>query len=73
MSNLNEEEPLSKAAREAEDLYHLRDTYFPPNPDDRISKLQRESDLALKLLDSIPPGQFFSNSRLKTLSFTSFH
>ncbi|KAK7390919.1 hypothetical protein VNO78_19114 [Psophocarpus tetragonolobus] len=57
MSNSNEEEPFSKAAKAAEDLYHLRDTYFPPNPNDRISKLQHESDLALKLLDSIPPEQ----------------
>ncbi|WVY98053.1 hypothetical protein V8G54_030204 [Vigna mungo] len=57
MSNPKEEEPFSRAARAAEDLYHLRDTYFPPNPDDRISKLQHESDLALNLLDSIPPEQ----------------
>ncbi|XP_027366724.1 tetratricopeptide repeat protein 5-like [Abrus precatorius] len=57
MSNPNEEEGLSKAARAAEDLYHRRDTYFPPNPDHRISELQRHSDLALKLLDSIPPEQ----------------
>jgi len=72
MSNPREEEPLSRAARAAEDLYHLRDTYFPPNPDDRISKLQHESDLALNLLDSIPPGQSLSNSHIKTLPFTSF-
>ncbi|XP_061365039.1 uncharacterized protein LOC133308433 isoform X2 [Gastrolobium bilobum] len=57
MSNSDEEEALSKAARAAEDLYHLRDTYFPPNPDDRISKLQHASDLALQLLDSIPLEQ----------------
>jgi len=72
MSNPKEEESFSRAARAAEDLYHLRDTYFPPNPDDRISKLQHESDLALNLLDSIPPGQFLSNSHIKTLSFTAF-
>lgn len=72
MSNPREEEPLSRAARAAEDLYHLRDTYFPPNPDDRISKLQHESDLALQLLDSIPPGQFLSNPHIKKLSFTPF-
>lgn len=58
MTNVAVEEPLEVAAVAAEDLYHLRDTYFPLNPDDKISKLQQQSDLALKLLDSIPPGIF---------------
>ncbi|KAK7280381.1 hypothetical protein RJT34_25445 [Clitoria ternatea] len=57
MSNSNEEEPSSKSARAVEYLYHLQTTYYPPNPDDRISKLQHHSDLALQLLDSIPPEQ----------------
>ncbi|XP_062111039.1 uncharacterized protein LOC133822651 [Humulus lupulus] len=48
------DDPMAKATRAADDLYHLRDTYFPPNPDDKISKLQVHSDLALNLLDSIP-------------------
>ncbi|XP_017971863.1 PREDICTED: tetratricopeptide repeat protein 5 isoform X1 [Theobroma cacao] len=46
-----------KARKAADDLYELRDTFFPQNPDDKASKLQQESDLALKLLDSIPPEQ----------------
>ncbi|KAF7827709.1 tetratricopeptide repeat protein 5-like [Senna tora] len=57
MTNPPQEDPLAKAAKAAEDLYNLRDTYFPVNPDDKISKLQEQSDLALKLLDSIPPEQ----------------
>ncbi|CAJ1977442.1 unnamed protein product [Sphenostylis stenocarpa] len=69
MNNPNEEEPLSRAARAAEDLYHLRDTYFPPNSDDRISKLQHESDLALKLLDSIPPEQRKSPTQRATFEY----
>ncbi|KAL5140063.1 Tetratricopeptide repeat protein 5 [Glycine soja] len=69
MSNPREEEPLSRAARAAEDLYHLRDTYFPPNPDDRISKLQHESDLALQLLDSIPPEQRKSPMQRATFEY----
>ncbi|XP_020205995.1 tetratricopeptide repeat protein 5 isoform X1 [Cajanus cajan] len=69
MSNPNEEEPLTKAARAAEDLYHLRDTYFPPNPDDRIAKLQHQSDLALKLLDSIPPEQRKSPMQRATFEY----
>lgn len=47
---------MAQVAKAADDLYNIRDTYFPLNPDDKISKLQRHSDLALKLLDSIPPG-----------------
>ncbi|EXB65604.1 Tetratricopeptide repeat protein 5 [Morus notabilis] len=51
------EEALAKAASATDDLYHLRDTYFPANPDDKTAKLQTQSDLALSLLDSIPPEQ----------------
>lgn len=50
-----EEDSLLKATKAAEDLYHLRDTYFPANPDDKIVKLQLEADRALLLVDSIPP------------------
>ncbi|KAH7516405.1 hypothetical protein FEM48_Zijuj10G0131900 [Ziziphus jujuba var. spinosa] len=58
MSGQAEEEgPLAKASKAADDLYQLRDTYFPANPDEKIDKLQKESDLAIKLLDSIPPEQ----------------
>ncbi|XP_014511109.1 tetratricopeptide repeat protein 5 [Vigna radiata var. radiata] len=69
MSNPKEEEPFARAARAAEDLYHLRDTYFPPNPDDRISKLQNEFDLALNLLDSIPPEQRKSPTQRATFEY----
>lgn len=51
-----EEDVWDKARKAADDLYELRDTFFPQNPDDKTSKLQQESDLALNLLDSIPPG-----------------
>lgn len=52
-----EEDVWDKARKAADDLYELRDTFFPQNPDDKTSKLQQESDLALNLLDSIPPEQ----------------
>ncbi|ONI31591.1 hypothetical protein PRUPE_1G321400 [Prunus persica] len=52
-----EDDALVKATRATEALYLVRDTYFPPNPDDKIAKLNAESDLALSLLDSIPPEQ----------------
>ncbi|KAK9276738.1 hypothetical protein L1049_006274 [Liquidambar formosana] len=51
------EETMAKATGAVDDLYDIRDTYFPSDPDDKISKLQSESDLALKLLDSIPLEQ----------------
>ncbi|KAK4608601.1 hypothetical protein RGQ29_002135 [Quercus rubra] len=51
------EDPMGKATIAVEDLYHIQDTYFPTNPDDKISKLQKESDLALNLLDSVPQEQ----------------
>lgn len=52
------EDIWAKATKAADDLYILRDTYFPPNPLDKISKLQSQSDLSLNLLDSIPLGGF---------------
>ncbi|KAA8532609.1 hypothetical protein F0562_032575 [Nyssa sinensis] len=52
-----EVDTMAKAITAADDLYNIRDTYFPANPDEKISKLRTESDLALKLLDSIPSEQ----------------
>ncbi|GMH15189.1 hypothetical protein Nepgr_017030 [Nepenthes gracilis] len=45
---------LEKVTKATDDLYNTRDTFFPANPDDKISILQQESDLCLKLLDSVP-------------------
>ncbi|KAL4346472.1 hypothetical protein GQ457_17G005740 [Hibiscus cannabinus] len=53
----DEEDVWGKARNAADDLYEIRDTFYPQNPDDKTSKLQHESDLALKLLDSIPAEQ----------------
>jgi hypothetical protein len=63
MSNQAEEDPMAKATIAVEDLYNIRDTYFPANLDEKNSKLQKESDLALKLLDSVPSGHFSLISR----------
>ncbi|CAN6688848.1 unnamed protein product [Malus baccata var. baccata] len=51
-----EDDALAKAARVAEALYLLRDTYFPVDPNDKISGLNADSDIALNLLNSIPLG-----------------
>ncbi|KAK8613288.1 hypothetical protein V6N13_101055 [Hibiscus sabdariffa] len=53
----DEEDVWGKARKGADDLYEIRDTFYLQNPDDKTSKLQHESDLALKLLDSIPAEQ----------------
>lgn len=52
-----EEDIWAIATKAADDLYHVKETFFPANPDDKVSKLQNESDLALRLLDSVPPEQ----------------
>ncbi|TYK09157.1 tetratricopeptide repeat protein 5-like isoform X3 [Cucumis melo var. makuwa] len=51
------EDTFDKATAAVEELYLIRDTFFPVNPDDKTSKLRELSDLALKILDSIPPEQ----------------
>lgn len=47
---------MAEAIEAANNLYVVRDTYFPSDPQDKLSKLRIESDDALKLLDSIPQG-----------------
>ncbi|KNA14351.1 hypothetical protein SOVF_108210 [Spinacia oleracea] len=47
------EDPLIKAAIATDNLYKIRDTFYPPNPDDKISKLQQDSQKCIDLLDSI--------------------
>lgn len=53
-SRVDDQDMVARAVLATDNLYLLRDTYFPENPDEKISKLRREADLALKLLDSIP-------------------
>ncbi|XP_068643065.1 uncharacterized protein [Aristolochia californica] len=60
---------FSEAAAASESLYHLRDTYFPTNPDEKISRLQKEAVLALSLLDSIPPEERRTSSQRATYEF----
>lgn len=53
---VNPQDLFAEASKAADELYNIRETYFPPNPDDKTSKLNTDSTLALQLLDSIPPG-----------------
>ncbi|KAJ9163282.1 hypothetical protein P3X46_022965 [Hevea brasiliensis] len=63
------EDLWATVARAADDLYALRDTYFPSNPLDKISKLQTQSDLSLSLLDSIPIEQRKSSIQRATYEY----
>ncbi|KAK6921653.1 Tetratricopeptide repeat protein 5, OB fold domain [Dillenia turbinata] len=60
---------MEKATRAVDDLYNLRDTYFPANPDDKISKLDIQVRLALQILDSIPLEQRKSPAQRATYEF----
>lgn len=62
---------LSQATEAVEQLYHVRDTYFPSDPQHKISTLRNDADLALNLLDSIPAGNNLSPFHL--LSPTQQH
>ncbi|XP_024951383.1 uncharacterized protein LOC102623790 isoform X2 [Citrus sinensis] len=64
-----EEDIWARATKAADDLYHVKETFFPANPDDKVSKLQNESDLALRLLDSVPPEQRKSPTQRATYEY----
>ncbi|KAI3467020.1 hypothetical protein Pfo_023683 [Paulownia fortunei] len=51
----NAEDLFAEASKAADALYNIRDTYFPTNPDDKTSKLLTQSNIALQMLDKIPP------------------
>jgi hypothetical protein len=48
--------PLERAADAAEELYRLRDTFFPQEPAEKAAALRARADAALALLDALPPG-----------------
>ena len=48
--------PLERAADAAEELYRLRDTFFPQDPAEKAAALRARADAALALLDTLPPG-----------------
>lgn len=51
---------ITMATEATEELYRVRDTYFPTDPADKASKIQTLADAALAQLDSIPLGIAFS-------------
>ncbi|KAM0055806.1 putative tetratricopeptide repeat protein 5, OB [Helianthus debilis subsp. tardiflorus] len=48
---------MKQATEAADDLYRIRDTYFPSDATDKINKLQSHSQIALNILDSVPPEE----------------
>ncbi|VAH60612.1 unnamed protein product [Triticum turgidum subsp. durum] len=47
--------PLEKVADKVEELYSLRDTFFPRDPSEKSASLRACADAALGVLDSLPP------------------
>lgn len=47
---------LARAGESADELYRVRDTFFPRDPAEKTCRLQTLTDAALALLDSLPPG-----------------
>ncbi|XP_024315538.1 tetratricopeptide repeat protein 5 isoform X2 [Brachypodium distachyon] len=48
---------LEKTADTVEELYHLRDTFFPRDPTEKPAALRACADAALAVLDSLPAEQ----------------
>nr|CAB3451831.1 unnamed protein product [Digitaria exilis] len=48
---------LERAADAADELYRLRDTFFPRDPAEKAAALRAGADAALALLDAIPPEE----------------
>ncbi|KAF3339762.1 tetratricopeptide repeat protein 5-like isoform X2 [Carex littledalei] len=57
------------ATEATEELYRVRDTYFPTDPADKASKIQTLADAALAQLDSIPLEQRKSPQQRAMLEF----
>ncbi|KAL6608004.1 hypothetical protein ACP70R_041067 [Stipagrostis hirtigluma subsp. patula] len=49
--------PLESAADAADELYRLRDTFFPRDPAEKAASLRAHADAALALLDALAPVQ----------------
>ncbi|KAJ0971604.1 hypothetical protein J5N97_019563 [Dioscorea zingiberensis] len=60
---------MQRAAEAADELYRVRDTYFPKDPDEKITKLQALADSALCLLDSLPPEERESRPQRASYEF----
>ncbi|XP_008787617.1 tetratricopeptide repeat protein 5-like isoform X2 [Phoenix dactylifera] len=60
---------IERAADAADELYRVRDTFFPKDPAEKISRLQALADAALSILDSFPPEQRKSPSQRAVYEF----
>ncbi|XP_078153200.1 uncharacterized protein LOC144548414 [Carex rostrata] len=60
---------ITMATEATEELYRVRDTYFPTDPTDKASKIQTLADAALAQLDSIPLEQRKSPQQRAMLEF----
>lgn len=65
--------PLADAANAAEELYRLRDTFFPRDPAEKAAALRARADAALALLDAVPSGMRRPQSSQLPLSNVFLH
>lgn len=61
--------PLERTADAVEELYRLRDTFFPRNPADKAAALRARADAAIAVLDSLPPEQRKSSQQRAVYEF----
>jgi hypothetical protein len=47
---------MERTAEAVEELYRLRDTFFPRDPAEKPAALRARADAALAILDTLPPG-----------------
>ena len=47
---------MERTAEAVEELYRVRDTFFPRDPAEKPAALRARADAALAILDSLPPG-----------------
>ena len=53
---------MERTAEAVEELYRVRDTFFPRDPAEKLAALRARADAALAILDSLPPGTYPSTS-----------
>lgn len=71
-----EEDLMARAAVAAEELYEVRDSFFPADPAEKDSRLRALADAALRLFDAVPEGgppQFYDSNRGFLLHFSCLH
>lgn len=67
-SGLSEISPIDRVEAAIEELYDIRDTFFPKDPKEKTLSLQNQVDIALALVDTTMPQE-----RRKSTSQRAFY